>query len=141
MKTRFCIFVTMFFTIPVFAEEGRRISDGTGLACEVSHKKYERDEELKYFVFDKGEVFWLVITGDNPPEISRISHGRYFSSATDLRWYPYILDVKTLRLDKLRPSYPSRQHDCQIMDPKRIQTSLQEKIEALKDTTNSDTIR
>ena len=139
MKLRFSIFLSMFCTMPLSAEEGHRVLDGKGLACEVSDKKYERDEELKYFVFDKGEVYWLFVTDRNPLTISTFSHGRYISSATDVRWYPYKLDTKTLRLDKLRPTYPSRQHDCEIMDPKRIQTILQEKIEALKNMTKEDT--
>lgn len=139
MTVPFCIFLSMLFTTPLFAEEDHRILDGMGLACEVSDKMYERDEELKYFVFDREEVYWLFVTDGNPLKISKFSHGRYIASATDVRWYPYILDIKTLRLDKLRPSYPSRQHDCQVMDPKQIQTILQEKLEALEDTTKTDT--
>ena len=139
MTLRFYIFLSLFFTTPSFAEEGRRLLDGTGLACEVSDKKYERDEALKYFVFDKGEVYWLYVIDSKPLKISKFSHGRYIASATDVRWYPYILDIKTLRLDKLRPTYPSRQHDCQVMDPSRIQTILQEKIEALEETSKADT--
>ena len=139
MKLWFFIFLSIFFTISLSADEGHRVLDGTGLACEVSDKKYERDEELKYFVFDKGEVYWLFITDGNPLKISKLSHGRYIASTTDVRWYPYILDIKTLRLDKLRPTYPSRQHTCQVMDPRRIQTILQEKIQALEDMTKEDT--
>ena len=138
MKTLLSLFLSMFFLMPLLAEEGLGELDGTGLVCEVSDKKYERDEDLKYFVFERGEVHWFFITDGTQLKISKVSHGRYIASSTDVRWYPYILDRKTLRLDKLRPTYPSRQHKCQVMAPKQIQTILQEQIEALKDTTKKD---
>ena len=133
MKTLLSILIITLFTTPAFAEEGWGELDGTGLECEITDKKYEQDEELKHFVFEKGEVYWLVVTDGTPAKINKLSHGRYFTSANDVRWYPYILNRKTLRLDKLRPTYPSRQHDCEIKEPKQIEAALQKQIEALKE--------
>ena len=133
MKILLSILIITLFTTPAFAEEGWGELDGTGLECEITDKKYEQDVELKYFVFEKGEVYWLVVTDGTPAKINKLSHGRYFTSANDDRWYPYILNRKTLRLDKLRPTYPSRQHDCKIKEPKQIEEVLQKQIEALKE--------
>ena len=140
MKTLLTILIITLFTTPAFAEEGRGELDGTGLECEITDKKYERDEELKYFVFEKGEVYWLVVTDGTPAKINKLSHGRYFTSANDVRWYPYILNRKTLRLDKLRPTYPSRQHDCEIKEPKQIEAILHKKIDELKETMKDNKI-
>ena len=74
-----------------------------------------------------------MVTDGTPAKVNKLSHGRYFTSANDVRWYPYILNRKTLRLDKLRPTYPSRQHDCEIKEPKQIESALQKQIEALKE--------
>ena len=134
MKPLLTILSITFFITPVFAEERRGELDGMGLECEVSDKKYERDEELKYFVFEKGEVYWILVTDGAPAKINKLSHGRYFTSVNDVRWYPYILNRNTLRLDKLRPTYPSRPHDCEIMKPKQIEAILQKKIDELKET-------
>ena len=133
MKILLSILIITLFTTPAFSEEGWGELDGTGLECEITDKKYEQDVELKYFVFEKGEVYWLVVTDGTPAKINKLSHGRYFTSANDVRWYPYILNRKTLRLDKLRPTYPSRQHDCEIKEPKQIEAALQKQIEALKE--------
>ena len=133
MKTLLNILIINLFITSAFAEEGWGELDGTGLECEITDKKYEQDVELKYFVFEKGEVYWLVVTDGTPAKINKLSHGRYFTSANDARWYPYILNRKTLRLDKLRPTYPSRQHDCEIKEPKQIEEVLQKQIEALKE--------
>ena len=73
MTLPFYIFLSILFTTSLFAEEDHRILDGMGLACEVSDKMYERDEELKYFVFDSEEVYWLFITDGNPLKISKFS--------------------------------------------------------------------
>ena len=54
--------------------------DRTGLECEVSEKKYERDEVLKYFIFEDGEVYWLLAIDGNPAKIRKFSHGRYLAN-------------------------------------------------------------
>ena len=103
--------------------------DRTGLECEVSHKEYERDSVLKYFIFEGGEVYWLLPTDGDPARISKVSHGRYLANDNDVRWYPYILDRKSMRLNKLRPSYPSREHHCRTMKPTDIKEILQKKLD------------
>jgi hypothetical protein len=129
MKIILSIFGVIFLSVSSSAgiEEGEL--DRTGLECEVSHKEYERDSVLKYFIFEGGEVYWLLPTDGDPARISKFSHGRYLANDNDVRWYPYILDRKSLRLNKLRPSYPSREHHCRAMKPTDIKKILQKKID------------
>ena len=129
MKIILSIFGVIFLSVSSSAriEEGEL--DSTGLECEVSLKKYERDSVLKYFIFEGGEVYWLLPTDGDPARISKISHGRYLANDNDVRWYPYILDRKSMKLNKLRPSYPSREHHCRAMKPADIKEILQKKID------------
>lgn len=125
-------FLLVFFSLPIIADVGGGKLDGSGLECEVVDKKHERDNKLKYFSFESGEVFWLVTSGANGGEINKLPHGRYFVEQDEVRWYPYVFNRKTLRLDKLRPSYPGRQHDCKFMSSDEIQEILKTQIEAFK---------
>ena len=129
MKIILSMFGIIFLAVSSSAgiEEGEL--DRTGLECEVSHKEYERDGVLKYFIFEDGEVYWLLAIDGSPAKISKFSHGRYLVNDNDVRWYPYILDRKSLRLNKLRPSYPSREHHCRAMKPIDINAILQKKID------------
>tara|TARA_Y100000588_G_C14076578_1_gene848203 strand:- start:428 stop:802 length:375 start_codon:yes stop_codon:yes gene_type:complete len=113
------------------AEMERGDLEGVGLECVVSEIKYERDWIPKYFIFENGEVFRLSATKGTPAFIEKSSHGQYFESDEDVRWYPYILDRETLRLSKLRPSYHSREHNCALMEFNRIEGILQKKIDEL----------
>ena len=128
MKIILSVFGVIFLSVSSSAgiEEGEL--DRTGLECEVSHKEYERDGVLKYFIFEGSEVYWLVAMDGNPAKISKFSHGRYLANDNDVRWYPYILDRKSLKLNKLRPSYPSREHHCRAMKVIDIQKLLQKQI-------------
>jgi hypothetical protein len=128
MKIILSVFGVIFLAVSSSAgiEEGEL--DRTGLECEVSHKEYERDGVLKYFIFEGGEVYWLVAMDGNPAKISKFSHGRYLANDNDVRWYPYILDRKSLKLSKLRPSYPSREHHCRAMKSIDIKEILQKQI-------------
>ena len=122
----------LFCSFPIIADGGGGELDGSGLECEVVDKKYERDNKLKYFSFENGEVFWLVTSGVNGGEINKLPHGGYFVEQDEVRWYPYVFNKDTLRLDKLRPSYPGRQHDCKLMSLDEIQEIIKTQIEALK---------
>ena len=116
-------------SFPVWAGLDKGELDGKGLECEVAQKEYERDQIPKYFIFEKGEVFWLVAPNRGSDRVTKLPHGQYFESDDSVRWYPYILDRKTLRLDKLRPSYPSRKHDCRIVNIEKIKAILMQKSE------------
>lgn len=131
MKIILSVFGVIFLSVSSGAEIGEGKLDQTGLECEVSNKEYERDSVLKYFIFEGGEVYWLLPTDGNPAKISKFSHGRYLANDNDVRWYPYILDRKSLRLNKLRPSYPSREHHCRAMKPTDIEELLQKKIDEI----------
>jgi len=109
-----------------FGEDGL---EGVGIECVVSEIKYERDWIPKYFIFEDGEVYRLSATQGAPAYIEKFSHGQYFESDEEVRWYPYILDRETLWLGKLRPSYHSREHNCVPMEPNRIEVILQKKID------------
>ena len=131
MKIILSIFGVIFLSVSPSAGIEEEELDRTGLECEVSHKEYERDSVLKYFIFEGGEVYWLLPTDGDPARISRFPHGRYLANDNDVRWYPYILDRKSMRLNKLRPSYPSREHHCRAMKPTDIKKILQKKIDEL----------
>ena len=124
--------LSWLISFPVIADVVGGELDGNGLECEIIDKKYERDKKLKYFSFENGEVFWLVASDANGGEINRLSHGGYFVEQDEVRWYPYTFNRKTLRLDKLRPSYPGRAHDCRLMTAEEIQGILKRQLESFK---------
>ena len=111
------------------AQVGKDGLEGVGIECVVSEIKYDRDWIPKYFIFEGGEVYRLSATKGAPAYIEKFSHGQYFESDEEVRWYPYILDRETLQLSKLRPSYHSREHNCALMDLDSIEGILQKKID------------
>ena len=111
------------------AQVGKDGLEGVGIECVVSEIKYDRDWIPKYFIFENGEVYRLSATNGTPAYIEKFSHGQYFESDEEVRWYPYILDRETLQLSKLRPSYHSREHNCALMDLDSIEVILQKKID------------
>ena len=129
--TGFLLLSTICVTMASYswAKLGEGGLEGVGIECVVSDIKYERDRIPKYFIFDKSEVYRLLATKGAPAYIEKYSHGKYFESAAEVRWYPYILDRETLLLSKLRPSYHSREHKCIAVNPEEIEVILQKRIE------------
>ena len=137
MKTLLTIFLIIFFTPPVFAEEEKGELDGKGLVCRRSDTYFSRPY---YFVFENQKVFGPWVTIDTAPRIRKLHESEYQTTVSVVFWFGHTLWRDTLQLEGLVDGVRSTMYRCEVMDPRQMEAALQKKNEKLKEQTKDNKI-
>ena len=129
MKILLSILLIICFTVPVYAEEKKGELDGTGLVCRRSDMYFSRPY---YLIFDSGTVLGPWVTIDTPLRISKLQKSEYQTTVSVVFWFEHTLWRDTLQLEGLVDGARSIMYSCEVMDPKQMGATMQNKKEKLK---------